>query len=720
MNYIIQGSDIFPKDSTLFCAETLVEDTGTTSGASDSTAGEAGKRSEQTVSWSPRVIPEHLSDTPSPSSENAVDSGDSYHPDSDSGDSTDSYWSEPGGAGAGPSVVNVESRKRMPSAAVSSAKRTKARSGMAQKDQWKRNANKDLRMKGQTYMGSTKGKDGKMITDQKQPRRQGPKCTSAYCMKSKLRNCNDISEEDRTELFNSFWTKLDWKQRKTYVASLVDCKSPQNCRRKESRRSGTLQNHLRVNGGRRRVCRTMFLNTFGLREWSVRAWAKAGHTHGMQESSQRSPPKVCDDAKAQLARSFLESLPKLSSHYCRKDSTKLYLETSIESKIQLYKLFQSFCDAKGVKHVSRQVLYQTAKVMNIGIFKPRKDQCNVCLSFDFGQCSQKEYDTHMKRKQEAQDEKTRDKRLAEDDRSVLVITMDLQIVLLAPKLFANASYYKTKLSCHNFTVYDVATRDCTCYFWHEASGEVTSNTFASCVMDYLENAIASRPIRTIILYSDGCCYQNRNVIMSNCLLHLATEAQITIIQKYLEKGHSWMEVDSVHSTIERRLRHRQIYWPADYIEVISSARTHPSPYIVKNLHFSFFRDFSKIMYYRSIRPGNSAGDSQVVDIRGLLYSPDGVIQYKLHHWTPLARRLNKATPVRGLLYSPDGVIQYKLHHSDAWTPLPRRPNKATPVSKTQLYKQPRPIKKTKWEHLQQLKMVIPREYHAFYDQLVHD
>ena len=699
MNFTIQGSDIFPSvphdewEAALYCAETSTEDTG---GQIPSPLGEAPysqttlnvpvEGSEQPGSLSLSGITTRLSNTSSPSSENAADSGDSYHPDSDSSISTDNYWSEPE---LSLNDVNAHSRKRSPSPATRSGKRTKARSGMAQERSWKRNTNQDLRLKGLAYMGSIKGTGGKNIPNPKEPRRQGPRCTSAFCMRSKLRNCADITEEERTELFDSFWTKLDWKQRKMYVASLVDCKVPQYSKKRGSRRNGTLLYHLKINGVRRQVCKTTFLNTFGLREWSVRAWAKDGCAHGMNESFETSPPKVSNNSKVQIARSFLESLPKLPSHYCRKDSTKLYLETSIESKIQLYKLFQRFCDTKGVKHVSRQVLYHTAKVMNIGIFKLRKDQCNTCLAFQFGECLQPEYDAHIRRKIEGQNEKTMDKRRAEDDSSILVITMDLQVVLLAPKLFANASYYKTKLSCHNFTVYDVASRDCICYFWHEASGEVTSNTFASCVVDYLENAVASRSIKTIILYSDGCCYQNRNVILSNSLLRLAIEAKITIIQKYLEKGHTWMEVDSVHSTIERRLRHRQIYWPAEYIEVISSARSHPRPYIVKDLHFSFFRDFSKITYYRSIRPGTSAGDPQVVDIRGLLYSPDG-------------------------------VIQYKLNHTDAWTPLPRRSNKATATSTHQLYRQPRPIKKTKWDHLQQLKAVVPKDYHAFYDQLIHE
>ena len=62
---------------------------------------------------------------------------------------------------------------------------------------------------------------------------------------------------------------------------------------------------------------------------------------------------------------------------------------------------------------------------------------NNCLSYSFGHCLEKDYETHMKREEEAPEEKKKkDKRTSEDD-SFAVIAVDLQVVLLAPRLFAN-------------------------------------------------------------------------------------------------------------------------------------------------------------------------------------------------------------------------------------------------------------------------------------------
>ena len=143
-------------------------------------------------------------------------------------------------------------------------------------------------------------------------------------------------------------------------------------------------------------------------------------------------------------------------------------------------------------------------------------------------------------------------------------------------------------------------------------------------------------VSTVILYRDGCCYQNRNVTLSNALIHFAVSRRKTF-QKFLEKGHTWMEIQSVHSAIEGKLRGRQIFWPAEYIDVITVARR-DHPYEVKQVDHTFFRDFSKLNYLSSIRPGSSAGDPQIVDLRCLQYLPDGSVSYKINYtdqWRPL-------------------------------------------------------------------------------------
>ncbi|KAF2885171.1 hypothetical protein ILUMI_20997 [Ignelater luminosus] len=51
----------------------------------------------------------------------------------------------------------------------------------------------------------------------------------------------------------------------------------------------------------------------------------------------------------------------------------------------------------------------------------------------------------------------------------LVLTMDLQSILLCPKTLTSAMYYKQKLQFHNFTIYELNRCEVSLYVWHEAS-----------------------------------------------------------------------------------------------------------------------------------------------------------------------------------------------------------------------------------------------------------
>lgn len=77
------------------------------------------------------------------------------------------------------------------------------------------------------------------------------------------------------------------------------------------------------------------------------------------------------------------------------------------------------------------------------------------------------------------------------------------------------------------------------------SADLSASPFVSCIIDNLEE-IDLTVVNRVILYSDGCTYQNRNVILANALLQWSVRSNITVEQKYREKGHTYMECDSIH------------------------------------------------------------------------------------------------------------------------------------------------------------------------------
>lgn len=138
-------------------------------------------------------------------------------------------------------------------------------------EQWADTRNKRLRETGEVYVGwskpkNSKGKRGKV----REKREIGERCNG--CRKS-TRTCNEISEEDRKVLFNDFWKNLTWNQKQIYVASLVKCELKKTARNKdkESRRKSSLTYTIKTpNGKVHHVCKTFFLGTFALGEWTVK------------------------------------------------------------------------------------------------------------------------------------------------------------------------------------------------------------------------------------------------------------------------------------------------------------------------------------------------------------------------------------------------------------------------------------------------------------------
>ncbi|WAQ97974.1 hypothetical protein MAR_022347 [Mya arenaria] len=520
--------------------------------------------------------------------------------------------------------------------------------------------NKQLRMKGKAYRGMKKV-DGRW-------------------------------EETRQEISDKFRGTLDCDERKVYMNSLVGS-GFQNVKTVEnSRRSRSFQYFLWQNNARVQVCKSLFLTTIGIGEYTVYGWCNNSASRIPSKEDKTETRKAEQhrrhDELRQGVRQFLEEIPKLESHYCRASSSKLYLEPLFDTFSSLYKVYLAYCKVKKTKEAHRQVFENVFKEMNLSLFSPKKDLCDTCCSYEAGNINEEYYNIHIQRKNTARAEKELDKERADNDPSLKVINMDLQSVLLCPKLNASALYYKTKLTCHNFTVMDINTKEVHCYFWNESQGDLTANSFASCIADYIEDAIrANNDVKHFMLYSDGCTYQNRNCVLSNMLCHICKKYQVQITQKFLEWGHTQMEVDSVHRVIERKLKHKSVYVPQNYVDVIGEACS-VRPYQVKYVDHTFCKKYSDLSYYSTIRPGTNVGDPVVTNIRVLQYNTNGEIQFKL------------------------------LFH-DEFSNLSRRARRSDVVNQdlTPLHCGPLVIKRSKFQHLMELKSVVPADYHPFFDNL---
>ncbi|KAJ8873879.1 hypothetical protein PR048_024715 [Dryococelus australis] len=177
---------------------------------------------------------------------------------------------------------------------------------------------------------------------------------------------------------------------------------------------------------------------------------------------------------------------------------------------------------------------------------------------------------------------------------------------------------------------------------------LTANEFSTIITSFVRSQLPLPDhANKLVLYSDGCCYKNRNTTSSNALLHVAMTNNVVIVQKHLEKGDTQMEVNSMHATIERQLKHNSINVPADYVHACTSARKNPC---------------------HVVKPGRKAGEPTVTDLRALRYCPDGNIINKLrfseNYWTILPNRMTRNQYAMVLMLRGPNYLTHESHLSN--------------------------------------------------------
>ena len=491
----------------------------------------------------------------------------------------------------------------------------------------------------------------------------------------------------------------DWNQRRQFVCAMVD-----RCDRKEtiagpSRRTCSFQYNLKVGDRKIRVCAKMFEQTIMIPHRTILHWLE-NTSHGLTKTSDSSPKQSRTEGKAredkqrmQDAKTFLEKLDKVPSHYCRASTQKYLWPGEFKSSADVHRAYVKWVEEQSIGDTSPISLSSLKKLLeeeSIAIWQPRKDRCDRCLAYAQGNIGEEEYQSHTQKKQKAREEKTRDKEDALSDKDVLVVTVDVQAVQTVPKTQASCLYFRTKLSIHNYTVYNVGTQEVICYVWTEDHGGLTASVFTSCIVDFLDRSKQENPaLKKVVVWSDGCSAQNRNSTLISALATWSQRNGTECVTKYLEKGHTQMEVDSVHAKIETIQKRTDMEVPADYCRLIRQARRKPFPFKFRYLQYNFFKNFESCQIYDSVRPGLRKGDPCLTDVKQFRCDAQGTVYFKLSH---------------------DPHAAYEL------LPQRRRSERQTDPPPP-LYNGRIPISRKKYSDLQDLKLVLHPNNHSFYDSL---
>jgi len=569
----------------------------------------------------------------------------------------------------------------------------RSRKRMRNSDNWKHNQRKRACQSGESYTSSR----GKLIAARI---RKPLKCKCCYKCTSKM------CDEELDRVCRAYWA-LGSKDRQTdYICTRVTLKDKRrNTKgRTETRRKKTYEYFLELDGERTQVCKTTFLATLCIGEKTVKV-AKGkddGFGHAASDGRGRGPPSTkkgevaCDRIKVHIL-----SFPTMESHYTRANTTRKYLEASLNLK-QMYRLYHQECIGDNVAPEKIAFYRKTFnEKFNLSFHKPKKDFCNYCAKYENMSVEERDaesetFESHHLRKEEVRCLKRDCKELAENDNNTHTVTFDLEQVLQSPKLNVGALFYKRKLSTYNLTVYSLGNKDCVNYMWHEGTGGRGSGEIASCVYKYLSDLPVN--VRVVTLFSDSCGGQNRNINFSPmCLKAIQNSNLQTINQVFMESGHSQMECDSVHASIETACRNINIYSPTDYFRIVSVARRN-NPYRVFEMKTEDFVDYKSMAQRYVSNRTKSIGGEQV-------------------NWLKIKRLKYKASTPNTIHFTYDYGVDFSQLCVNSSTRRGRRQSKFP--DNIPLFVSPPAISQLKYNDLITLcdSLAIPRDYHSFYRSL---
>lgn len=297
--------------------------------------------------------------------------------------------------------------------------------------------NKKLRAEGKGYLSRSL-------------KRVEEKCVKPACENCKFK-CNEkIPEAKRSEIFQTYWKLGDLQRQREFIKNSMEkvvCEYPRVALKKKRVRGENWAYFFLLEGAKVRVCQSFFLNTLNITQTVIKTVRKKiNPENGILEGEMRgkfsSEHRKLDPLLVKSVVDHLESIPKIESHYCRKDTSSLYIDGS-KSVADIHRDYQKEQNLKGQEAASYDQYRKVFLNYNIKFIQPKKDQCEDCVAFDLNDTkdeeAQKEHDHHLREKQLARDEKEKDK--TSTPANVIVSVYDLQAVINSPQGEASPFYY---------------------------------------------------------------------------------------------------------------------------------------------------------------------------------------------------------------------------------------------------------------------------------------
>lgn len=542
-----------------------------------------------------------------------------------------------------------------------------------------------------------------------------------------------IPEIEQQTIFDEYWNLSTWTQKTSFLLNNISSTDCKKRRRPDRRRNIQFKKSFHrdyfFGSEKKIVCKKFFKSVLQISETRIEKCMKKKQVMSSDCTTDlRGKHKMHRKTPADRIRgviSFINSLPNYESHYAREpNSNRKYLASNLNLKI-IYDEYKAVCDEKNDKPLSnymfRDIFYRK---FNLRFKPPLQDTCNFCdiMKHQINAAPIKsiqrmqlieQRETHwegVRLLEREQREYVSESRLTPGEKIVLVF--DLEKVFETPKLASSRAFYSRQLSTYNLCVHDETHNRTYMYLWHEAIASKGPQEITSCLLYHFNNFIPNE-CKEIILYSDSCGAQNRNIKTSAMLSHVLEKSSHlqSITQHFLRSGHSYNVCDRKFAIIEKkRKKVDNIYVPSQWKTLIENAKqTLPQFKVIEMNATNFLSCESLLAQFCTNR-------KKTVDNKDLNWFTFRKIGYR------------KGYPMKLFLETYDDVaLKYDESvefHTDQTKILSvakkgLKLDEFTKLELPLLHPQGRPIPTPKKVDLMELINLIPLEFRGFYTDLNH-
>lgn len=405
------------------------------------------------------------------------------------------------------------------------------------------------------------------------------KCCALQCF-------SKFSQQELQEVNKNYWSIGNFSSQRDFINSNVNSNTCKRTLTKGSKRKFTYTYNLME----KKVCKTLFLNVLKIGRKTIQI-VKDKERNNIDvgfDFRGRGQSTATSSESLDLVRLHINLFPVLESHHSGKRS---YLSADLNQS-KMYDLYVEYMEKNySGREIVAASMYKKIFSTEFNLSFHVKDVCKCCdkLKDSPDSNEQLEYKAHIEREMLSRQEKNKDKVMAGINKTFKSITFDLQAVLYSPCSYISNLNYTRKFATYNLTFHDVDLKHGTCYIWNETHGNRGSDEIGTILLRHLKSLPPSTT--HVSFFTGSCSGQKRNKLIA-CMLKYAVSAipnLETVDLKFLEAGHTNMEVDTMHTAIGNVKKHVNIFSPLEYPNLIRDIKRQ-KPYNVEVLQFNDFFD----------------------------------------------------------------------------------------------------------------------------------